>query len=931
MQKRHRTSSDLKGEIAALVRTLQDTRQRLEELTGGKMDAALMPAADSISLKDVQERLRQSEERFQNMFAAAATGIAVSTPKGRFLYANAAYCTMLGYTEAELQELNFAALTHPEDLSLNLELRDELLAGKRKSFIMEKRYLKKSGEVVWTRQSVSATHSEGGEIATLLVVAEDITERKNAEEELQRQKAELQALFDLMPAMVWLKDTANGVLRVNQRAARATGKSVEEIEGRSMLELYPHEAAKYYADDLDVIQSRAPKLGIVEKLRAAGDREIWVQTDKVPVCDQTGKVVGIVVMVQDITESKLAEESLALFRSLIDRSPDAIEVIDPKTGNFLDVNATGCARLGYSREEMLALNLADIDIEKDYRTLWPVIVEEVKKAGFITTIGRHRKKDGSTFPVEVNARFINLNRGYMVAVVRDITERVLAEQRLHEHAALLEIARDAIMVLNLDGSICYWNCGAESVYGWTKSEAMGRNVADLLGTNPEKYQAAHATMLDIGEWSGELHQKSKSGAPVIVASRWTLLRDAHGNPKSMLAINSDITEHKNLQEQFLRAQRLESIGTLASGVAHDLNNILAPILMSAAILREETSKELREKIVSSIETSAQRGADIVRQVLTFARGAEGRRLIVQPAHLIKEMARIAEETFPKSIRIHAKYPPSLWSIEADSTQMHQVLLNLCVNARDAMPEGGDLVLSVENLLIDEHFSTMLPGTKPGAYVLLQISDSGTGIPREIIDQIFDPFFTTKTVEKGTGLGLSTTIGIVRSHGGVINVASEVGAGTTFKVYLPAIKDAPVGVAEESEAEHSLRGHEELLLVVDDERSIRETAQVILQRHGYRVLIAADGTEAIKAFARHEHEIRAVLTDVMMPNLDGVTLIRALRTMKPDVVIIVSTGRSDEARMKELNALNAPHCLIKPYTKQNLLTTVRDALAHAKQE
>jgi PAS domain S-box-containing protein len=929
MQNQHPTASDLKDEITALVFKLQDTRQRLQELTGVEMDAALIPAAELHLLKDARERLRQSEERFQNMFAAAATGIAVSTPHGRFLYANAAYCTMLGYTETELQELNFAALTHPEDLSLNLELRDELLDGKRKSFIMEKRYVKKGGEIVWTRHSVSATHSEEGEIATLLVVAEDITERKHAEHELQRQKIELQALFDLMPAMVWLKDTANGVLRVNQRAAKATGKSVEEIEGRSMQELYPHEAAKYYADDLEVIQSGAPKLGIVEKLRAAGDREIWVQTDKVPVCDQTGKVVGIVVMVQDITESKLAEESLALFRSLVDQSPDAIEVIDPETGRFLDVNSTGCARLGYSREEMLALNLADIDVEKDYRILWPVVVEEVKKTGFSNILGRHRRKDGSTFPVEVNARYINLNRGYMVAVVRDITERVIAEQKLHEHAALLEIARDAIMVLNLDGSIRYWNSGAESVYGWTKSEAMGRNVADLLRTNPEKYQAAHACMLDSGEWSGELHQASKKGAPVIVASRWTLLRDSDGNPKSMLAINSDITEHKKLQEQFLRAQRLESIGTLASGVAHDLNNILAPILMSAAILRDETSKDLREKIVSSIETSAQRGADIVRQVLTFARGAEGKRVIVQPAHLIKEMARIAEETFPKSIRIHAKYPPSLWAIEADPTQMHQVLLNLCVNARDAMPEGGDLVLSVENLLIDEHFSTMLQGAKPGAYVLVQVSDSGTGIPQEIIDQIFDPFFTTKGADKGTGLGLSTTIGIVRSHGGVINVVSEVGAGATFKVYLPAIKDAPAGVAEESETDHSLLGHEELLLVVDDERSIREMAQVILQRHGYRVLIAADGTEAIKAFARQEHEIKAVITDVMMPNLDGVTLIRALRIMKPEIVIIASTGRSDEARAKELSALNLPHCLIKPYTKQDLLTAVRDALAHAK--
>jgi len=516
-----------------------------------------------------------------------------------------------------------------------------------------------------------------------------------------------------------------------------------------------------------------------------------------------------------------------------------------------------------------------------------------------------------------------------VAVVRDITERVIAEQRLHEHAALLDIARDAIMVRDLDHSILYWNRGAESVYGWTKAEAMGSNGVNLLGTNPEKYEAAYQAMLETGEWSGELRQVSKKGAPVIVVSRWTLLRDAEGKPKSMLSINTDVTEHKKLEEQFLRAQRLESIGTLASGVAHDLNNILAPILMAAPVLREEIPRELRDSILANIEASAQRGADIVKQVLTFARGAEGERLPVQPAHLIKDMAHIAEETFPRSIRIRSKCEPLVWPIEADPTQMHQVLLNLCVNARDAMPDGGDLVLSAENLLIDEHLSTMIPGSKPGPYVLLEVSDSGTGIPGEILDKIFDPFFTTKAAEKGTGLGLSTTIGIVKSHGGVINVTSDVGIGTTFKVYLPAARDARTDVAVEEGGNLPPRGHGELLLVVDDEQGIREMAQLILQNHGYRVLAAADGTEALTIFAQQREEIKTVITDVMMPHLDGVTLVRALRKMEPKIAIIASTGRSDEARVKQLSALNVPLMLIKPYTKQTLLAAVRDALAAAE--
>jgi PAS domain S-box-containing protein len=274
------------------------------EIEGAK--GAVIMHINITDRKLAEEAVRMSEEQFRNMFNAAAAGIAVSTPQGRFLQANASYCRMLGYTLEELQELNFAALTHPDDLSLNLDLRDELLAGKRESFLMEKRYFKKNGDIVWTRHSVSATHAASGEIATLMVVAEDITERKQAIEELQRRQIELQILFDLMPAMVWFKDTSNGVLRVNQRAAKATGKPVEEIEGRSMRDLYPNEAAKYYADDLEVIQSRTPKMGIIENLQGAENRKLWVQTDKVPVWDKTGKVIGIIVMVQDITERKAA-------------------------------------------------------------------------------------------------------------------------------------------------------------------------------------------------------------------------------------------------------------------------------------------------------------------------------------------------------------------------------------------------------------------------------------------------------------------------------------------------------------------------------------------------------------------------------------------------------------------------------------------------
>jgi two-component system cell cycle sensor histidine kinase/response regulator CckA len=383
-----------------------------------------------------------------------------------------------------------------------------------------------------------------------------------------------------------------------------------------------------------------------------------------------------------------------------------------------------------------------------------------------------------------------------------------------------------------------------------------------------------------------------------------------GAPKSILIINTDITEQKKIEEQFLRAQRLESIGTLASGVAHDLNNILAPILMGAAVLRRTEKPQEDEAILSTIETCAQRGADIVKQVLTFARGAEGARLLLQPVHLIDDMAKIAQGTFPKTIRVRTDYLQPLWPIEGDPTQLHQVLMNLSVNARDAMPTGGELTISAKNFPVDEHYASMTPGAKAGPHVLFEVRDTGTGIARQIIDQMFDPFFTTKELGRGTGLGLSTVIGIVKSHGGFVTVESEIGRGTNFKVYLPAKIDVVETLAE-SESTIVPRANGELLLIVDDEKTILQVARELLEGHGYQVLTAGDAPEALAIFAMRKDEIKLVLT---------------LRKMKPDVCVIASTGQgSPELGGHDLPGLDVRACLTKPYNKEMLLTTLHNTL------
>jgi PAS domain S-box-containing protein len=514
----------------------------------------------------------------------------------------------------------------------------------------------------------------------------------------------------------------------------------------------------------------------------------------------------------------------------------------------------------------------------------------------------------------------------IVGVARDVTERKLDEERLREQADIINRAHDAIVVRDFETKrITLWNAGARRLYGWTSEEAVGRSIGELIFTDPAEVEPLTKILVSTGEFRGEVRQVTKDKKELIVDSRVTLVRDANGEPRSVLIINTDVTEQKKLETQLLRAQRLESIGTLASGVAHDLNNILAPIMMGSAVLRRSDMDEHDEAILSTIETCAQRGADIVRQVLTFARGAEGERLRLQAAALIKDVAKIAEETFPKKITLRTSYSDSLWAVLGDPTQMHQVLLNLCVNARDAMPAGGTLSLTAENFPVDEHYASMTPGAKPGPHVCFDVTDTGMGIPPQDMEKIFDPFFTTKELGHGTGLGLSSVIGIVKSHGGFMTVFSEIGHGTTFKVYLPAVVDKLERLQETPDTALP-RAHGELLLLVDDEKPILQVARALLEGHGYRILTAEDATEALALFAMRKDEIKLVLTDLSMPLMDGVSLIRTLNKMKPDVRIIASTGRGGrEQHAEELESLKVSQCLIKPYSKQKLLKTLQEVL------
>ncbi|HUB67603.1 MAG TPA: PAS domain S-box protein [Candidatus Methylacidiphilales bacterium] len=512
---------------------------------------------------------------------------------------------------------------------------------------------------------------------------------------------------------------------------------------------------------------------------------------------------------------------------------------------------------------------------------------------------------------------------------RDITERKHAQERIAEQAELLDQARDAIIVRDLNGKILSWNKGAERIYGWTPGEAMGRHIGYLIYSDIEKFNEINRQFLSQGGWYGELQHLAKDRRELTIEARWTLVRDKEGRPKSALAINTDITEKKKIEVQFMRAQRMESIGTLAGGIAHDLNNILAPIMMSIEILRQRATDPQSKAILESIATSSKRGADIVRQVLSFARGGlEGERIEVHTNDLIADLEIIIKDTFPKNIHFEFSLPAESWTILGDPTQLHQVLLNLCLNARDAMPEGGILAVRVENALLDKH-STAAPGpAKPGRCVIISITDSGSGISSVMLDKIFEPFFTTKEVGKGTGLGLSTVLAIVKSHDGFVNVDSELGKGSTFKVCFPAL-DICAGKRKETGTLPVLpRGKGETVLVVDDEASVLAVTSQTLEAFGYRTLTATNGAEAVALYVQRGEEISAVLSDMVMPVMDGLATIRALKQIDPTVKIIVASGSATSGSIARDSECAIRHFLNKPYTAATLLKTLRIVLDEA---
>ena len=922
----------------------------------GWFQLVIQPVAEGLFILslDITERkrtetaLRETQALFNAFMESSPTVKWMKDDRGRYIYANRAWSDAFGLERQEAigkTILDFAPgpsatrITEAEQEVLRrnepIETIDETNSGGKKRIWSSMRF---------PFRSPSGEPFVGG-------IAVDITARTQAEAALRASEAQFEAVIENLQEGLVIADTAGNIRHLNPAMLRLLGLSRSE-DWRGAMSLFPEtfEFATLDGTVLPLEQWPINRILAGEtldnvELRVRRRDERWERffTFTGAIARSSDDESLAFVTINDVTERRIAEDQLreahAQLREFLDHSPAVLyalkidgEKIVPR---LVSENITRL--LGYEKEETLSLEWWTEQIHPEDRARAEAGMSEALSRGTSRTEYRVRRKAGSYNWVEDTKRLVRDASGRpaeLVGATLDINERRQAQDELRESERRF---RDMLgnldliaMMLDADARIIYCNDYLVQLSGWRREELLGKNWLETFVPREASVDlhAAFASLLcDAPQfWHHENEVTTRSGKRRLIRWNNSLLRSASGKVIGTASIGEDVTDQKNLEKQMLRAQRLESLGVLAGGIAHDMNNMLMPILMGVTLLRKFEPSERSLKAIENIEQSVRRGRDLVNQVLLFARGTDTARKPVNLNEVVREVAAIITHTFPKDITVEISIPADLAHVTADSTQLTQVLLNFCVNARDAMPGGGEISISAAKTEISEQYAIAHGGTSAGPYVVLTVSDTGEGIPSEIIDRIFDPFFTTKEVGKGTGIGLSTVQGIVGSHGGFITVESFVGAGSTFNVHLPAEAAGLGRVPVVENTEPLAGGHGELIMVVDDDASVLLITKRALEAFGYRVITAADGAQAIGLFSPRHSEIAAVVTDMVMPVMDGPTLVAALQSIDPSVRVVATTGGGSPAYQRKLAKAGVRQILHKPYTADDLLRTVADILA-----
>ncbi len=897
----------------------------------GKLVHMLGCHLDVTEQKISEQSLRESEERYRSLFENMREGYAYcrmlfeNDKPDDFVYlaVNNAFATLTGLTDVTGKKVTEVI---PGIRESNPDLFDlygrVALTGEPKKF---ETYLPSLG--IWFSISVYSMQREH-----FIAVFENITNRKQAEAQLAESEQRFRLAFENANIGVCLVDTEGRLMKVNDQMCKIFGYDRSELEGMKVSDVTLPDDVDISRRFMTLARSGEVDRGAFEKRYIHKQGHIlWGKVSSTLVRDQQCNPLYFISHVQDITDRKMAEEALKdseeRYRHLVEMSPDGIAV--HQNGTIVFVNPAGAKMIGAeSSEQIIGRSIREI-VHPDYQEQAGRRIQRMLEGetGLYPVEDCYVKMDGTAFFVEVVAsRFTYEGKPSIQVVVRDITERKRAEQTERLLATAIDQATEGFIVTDTEGNIQYVNPGMERITGYSGEELIGRTPRVLKSGQHDTsfYRKLWDTIKAGRTWTGRFINRRKDGRLYHEEATISPVRDAQDNVINFVAVKRDITEHLELSRQLYQAQKMEAIGTLAGGVAHDFNNILQVALgYSELMIDDEKLPQRYRADLKKIKESSKRGADLVRRLLTFSRKTEFNPSPLNLNRRIIEIRKMLERTIPKMVDIELLLDEDLATILADSTQIDQVLMNLSVNARDAMPEGGKLVFETANVMLDEEYARIRLDAKPGPHVLLMVSDTGAGMDKETLEHIFEPFYTTKGVGEGTGLGLAMVHGIVKQHRGHIRCYSEPGHGTTFRLYFPA------EISPEDEDQIAVRampqGGSETILIVEDEEPVRSLASIILTKAGYSVILACDGKEALEIYQDRRDEIDLVILDLIMPEMGGKQCLQALLKTYPSVKVVIASGHSANGLTRGALSAGAKGFIDKPYDIRKVLGVVREVL------